>query len=82
MTFFKGRQDPVRKSGCMQNRPEPISGPCKMMADRAGIQSRIDAAEQDFQIRDDQVGNSLAFRSGNLFSGGFVRLTHRQKSRK
>src|SRR5579871_5237177 len=47
----------------MQSRPEPIAGSREMMPGRARVQTWIDAAEQDVEIRRDDVLNRLAVRA-------------------
>jgi len=41
--------------------PESISGTREVVAGGCGIQTRIDATEQDLQVRSDDVGNRHAF---------------------
>ena len=51
----------------MQRRPKAIPGPRKVMAHGGGVQTGIDAAEQNFQTRRDHVADGFACGSDKLF---------------
>src|SRR5437868_1670648 len=61
----------------MQHRPKPIPRPREMMSNRRRIQPRIDPAKQNFQLRRNHIGHSLAARIQKIISRRFsVRQTH------
>ncbi len=59
-------QPPVGEAGGMQRRPEAVAGPREVVADRGGLQTRVDADEENFQTPGDDVGNATASRGRDL----------------
>jgi len=70
-------QDPAGVQGL----PEPVARPGEMVADRAGVQARIDAAKQHAKPRTDDVGDPLVHRRGELFPGGAPHLPGVRRAR-
>jgi len=58
---------PRREAGGMQRRPEAVARTGEVKPGRGGIQAGVDAAEQDFQCRADDVAQPLA--GGSLQRG-------------
>src|SRR5262245_21632348 len=72
--FFKGRQQSAGESRLEQRRPEAIPRPREMMTDCRCVKSGVDAAEENSQIRRDDVGNGLTGGIDQLVFGGFEAL--------
>jgi len=58
--FVESREQARSEARSEDGRPEQVAGTRKMMSHRGGVQTGIDSAEQDLQIRFDHVGNSSA----------------------
>jgi hypothetical protein len=61
---------PRAKTGAMQRRPEAVAGTGEMESGRGGIEAGVDAAEQDFQARRDDVTQAFACGSVQFSSAG------------
>src|SRR6266513_2326022 len=59
----------------MQHGPEAIAGPSEVMARRAGVETRIDAAEEHAQPGRDYIGHRLARRCEHLGPGWTCRTS-------
>ncbi len=58
LRLFLGVQEPVGKARVEEGNPEPVAGPGEMVAHCARVKAGVDAAEEDFQIERDDIGNS------------------------
>jgi len=67
LAFVKRREQPIGKSAGIQRGPEAISGTCKVMAHGGRVETRIDAAEQNTQVRRDHITNRLFSCGEKLF---------------
>jgi hypothetical protein len=59
-----------REARGVQRRPEAVAGPREVEAGRRRVQAGIDAAEQDLQVRGDDVAQALAVRGAKLSRAG------------
>lgn len=50
-----GNEGPFRKPRCMQGTPEPVAGPCEMVANCGRVKSWVDSTEEDLEARLDYV---------------------------
>ena len=57
----------IRKSSGVECRPEPVAGSCEMQCRSTGIESRIYSAEEDLEIRRNQIGYCFPMRASELF---------------
>ena len=79
--LLAGPQEPVAEPCPVQRGPEAIARPGEVMACGAGIESRVDPAEQDPQAGSDQIGNRAARGGKELGPRGPGRPTHLVSSR-
>ena len=75
---LEGRELSIAEAAGEEGRPEAIAGPGEVMADRRRVEARIDAAEEDEQVRREDVGDGLAVSGGELGRGGFPDGEHRR----
>jgi hypothetical protein len=66
---FARMEKSSRKTRSVQCRPEPVSGAREMKTRRAGVKSWIDTAEQDLEIRRNEVGHLSAMCALKIFCG-------------
>src|SRR5438477_5640037 len=71
---FMRPEDPVGEAGLVKRLPEPVPGAREMKPDRARPQARVDADEEDPEIRSDHVRDAPAARGVELGAGRTPRL--------
>jgi hypothetical protein len=59
---LEGRQEAVGESGRVQRLPEPVARPSEVMPDGARPEPRVDAHEDDVEVRPEHVGDRSAAR--------------------
>lgn len=57
--IFVGREEVGSEAGGMKCGPEAISGAGEVVADSGGIEAGIDAAEEDFEVGSDEIGEGF-----------------------
>jgi hypothetical protein len=67
--LLPGLQEPAGKAAGVESGPEPIARPGEMMAGGGGVESGIDAREEDAKAGRDQVGHPEVDRRGELRLG-------------
>lgn len=68
LALLERREEPVGEARLVQRLPEPVAGPREVMADRPGIEARVDPAEQHAQPGPDDVGHG-AIDGGSQLAG-------------
>lgn len=69
-----GMKKPISESGGVQRRPEAIAGSRKVQPRGSGVESGIDPAEQNLQVRRNQVRNDSTVGLSKVFRGGSLKL--------
>lgn len=75
LVLLPRREEPRRESGAVNRRPEAIARPPEMTADRRGVEAGIDAAEEDVEIRRDDVRQGFAVRGGEIGFAGLQKFS-------
>lgn len=68
LRFFPWMQQARRETSAMKGRPEAVTGAGEVMAYYDGVEARVDAAKEHFQIRREQVRCAAAGGGLQLFS--------------
>jgi len=61
----------------MERGPEAVAGSSEMLLDGSGVEAGIDAAEEDVEIRRDDVGQRCVRGCREIEFGGFQKLNAR-----
>lgn len=69
--FFKRRKDTRSEPASMQGGPETVAWTAEVVANGGGVQTRIDAGEEDDEVLGDEIRHKLVVRSEELIFGGF-----------
>jgi hypothetical protein len=69
LALFMGPQEPLGEPSCMDRGPETVARTCEVMPRGPGVQSGIDAAEQDAKARRDEVFEGAFPCREDLFPG-------------
>ena len=67
LALLRRMEEPRRESGAMERRPEAIAGTAEVLLHGRGVETGIDAAEEDVEMRRDDVRQGLA-RGGGEFA--------------
>jgi hypothetical protein len=73
--LFPRPEQALGEAGAVQGGPEAIARPGKVMPRSRGVETRIDAAEEDLQIGRDQIWHGAPVRSCQIGSAGAL-LVH------
>lgn len=71
--FFKGREEARREAATMQSRPEAVAWAAEVMANGGGIETGIDADEEDNEIFGGDIRDDFVMRGQDLGFGGLPR---------
>src|SRR5262249_47704251 len=77
LALLERGQRAVGEPGEVQGRPEAVAGPAEVVADGARIQAGVDAAEEHFEARREDVADLLAVGGGDLRRARFPGAGHR-----
>jgi hypothetical protein len=74
LALLGGREEARREAGAMERGPEAVPGSSEMLLDGSGVEAGIDAAEEDVEVRRDDVGQR---RVGGCGEVGACRFQNR-----
>ena len=74
--YGSSSQTSFGETGGVQRGPEAVARPGEVMPDRPRVQPRVDAAEQDAQVRPNHVRDLPAVRPGDLLAGRLPGIGH------
>jgi hypothetical protein len=71
--LFKRRIDARRKPATKKSGPEAVTGAPEVVADGGGVESRVNACENDDEVFGGEIRDNLLARGEELSFGGFPR---------
>lgn len=69
--LFKGGKGPRREATAMESRPEAVTRAAEMVADGGGVESGVDAGEEDDEVFGGEIWDEFVVRGEELGFGGF-----------
>ncbi len=79
LALLRGREEARREAGAMERGPEAVAGSSEMLLDGSGVEAGIDAAEEDVEVRRDDVGKGRVRGCSKIGLGGLQKFRAFQK---
>ena len=77
LALFGGGEEAGREAGAVEGGPEAVAGAAEVLLDGGGVEAGVDAAEEDAQVRGDDVGQRRVGGRGEVRFRGLQKFNAR-----